>query len=136
MLVAEVMSRHLVTADARTSVREVMRLLFEKDIRHLPVVDGVSLIGIVSIRDLPAVVSTGVVYFGDPHEVEQTLDQPVSNVMTPEVVTVQSTSGLGEAVDLMLKHKIGALPVVASDGRTLLGILSYIDALRVARPLL
>jgi CBS domain-containing protein len=56
--------------------------------------------------------------------------------MTPEVVTVQSTSGLGDAVDLMVKDKIAALPVVASDGRTLLGILSYIDALRVARPLL
>ncbi|MEO6599081.1 MAG: CBS domain-containing protein [Polyangiaceae bacterium] len=130
------MSHHPLSATADTSVREVMRILFEKDIRHLPIVDGSSLIGIVSIRDLPAVVASGVCYFGDPHEVEHVLDQPVSNVMTSSVISVRPTSGLGAAVDLMLAHKVGALPVVGADGRTLIGILSYTDALRVVRPLL
>ncbi len=56
--------------------------------------------------------------------------------MTSDVIVVQQTSRLGSAVDLMLAHKIGALPVVAADGHTLIGILSYVDALRVARPML
>ena len=136
MLVIDAMTRQPYSTGAHTSVREVMRLLFENDVRHLPIVDGRLLIGIVSIRDLPAVVPTGVAYFGDPHQVEQLLDQPVSNVMTSDVISVLQTTSLGNAIDLMLKYKIGALPVVADDGRTLLGILSYADALRVVRPLL
>ncbi len=136
MFVAEAMSPNPYFVTARTSVREALHLLFEKDIRHLPIVDGASLVGMVSIRDLPAVVPTGIAYFGDPHEVEHVLDQPVSTVMTSDVIVVQQTSRLGSAVDLMLAHKIGALPVVAADGHTLIGILSYVDALRVARPML
>ena len=128
------MSHHPVSATASTSVREAMRILLEKDIRHLPIVDGASLVGIVSIRDLPALVATGVCYFGDPHEVEQVLDQPLSNVMTTDVVSVRPSSGLGAAIDLMLAHKIGALPVTESTGNKLVGVLSYTDALRVVRP--
>lgn len=136
MFVVDAMTRQPYSCGAQTSVREAMRLLFENDIRHLPVVDGALLVGIVSIRDLPAVVPTGVAYFGDPHQVERLLDQPVSNLMTSDVISVLQTSGLGRAIDLMLKYKIGALPVVAADGRTLIGILSYADALRAVRPLL
>jgi acetoin utilization protein AcuB len=134
MFVEEAMSHHPHSATAATSVRDAMRILFEKDIRHLPIVHGSALIGIVSMRDLPAVVATGIAYFGDPHEVEQLLDQPVSNVMTTDVIAVTPKSGLGAAIDLMLVHKVGALPVVETLGNTLVGMLSYIDALRVVRP--
>ncbi len=133
MFVEEVMSPHPYSASAKTTVRDAMRILFENDIRHLPIVDGSALIGIVSIRDLPGVVASGVAYFGDPHQIEQALDQPVSNVMTTDVISVLPTSGLGAAVDLMLEHKVGALPVVQAEGRTLVGILSYTDALRSMR---
>ncbi|MES1174534.1 MAG: CBS domain-containing protein [Myxococcales bacterium] len=134
MFVEEAMSRDPRSVSSETSVREVMRILVENDIRHLPVVDGVCLVGIVSVRDLPAVVATGVAYFGDPHQVEQVLDQPVSNVMTTDVIAVLPKTGLGAAIDLMLEHKVGALPVVDGADTALIGILSYSDALRVVRP--
>jgi acetoin utilization protein AcuB len=134
MFVEEAMSHHPRTTTAATRVRDAMRILFEKNIRHLPVVDGSSLIGIVSVRDLPGVVALGVAYFGDPHQIEQVLDQPVSNVMTSDVISVSPRSGLGAAIDLMLKYEIGALPVVQPNGRTLVGILSYTDVLRSVRP--
>jgi len=128
MIVEEVMSREPYSVTPQTSVREALRILFERDIRHLPVVDGSSLIGIVSIRDLPMVAR---VWFGAPHEVQQLLDQPISDVMSTAVISVSAKSSLGEAVDLLLAHKVGALPVV--EGSKLVGILSYIDALRSLR---
>lgn len=134
MFVEEAMSRHPRSVSAETSVREVMRILVENDIRHLPVVEGSSLIGIVSVRDLPAIVATGIAYFGDPHQVEQVLDQPVSHVMTSDVIAVSPKTGLGAAIDLMLEHRVGALPVVEGANTSLIGILSYTDALRVVRP--
>jgi acetoin utilization protein AcuB len=133
MIVEQAMSRLPYSVPPQTSVREALRILIERDIRHLPIVEGSSLIGIVSIRDLPMMAPPGVVCFGAPHEVQQLLDQPVSNVMSTDVISVHANSGLGAAVDLLLAHKIGALPVVETDGRTLVGILSYIDALRCAR---
>ena len=135
MFVEEAMSHRPHSVTAQTTVREALRVLFDNDIRHLPVVDGTLLIGIVSIRDLPMVVATGIRYSGDPHEVERLLDQPVANVMTKQVISISPGSGLGSAVDLMLANKFGALPVVSAEN-TLIGILSYTDVLRVAGPLL
>jgi len=136
MFVEEAMSHQPHSASAATSVREAMRILVESDIRHLPIVDGSRLVGIVSVRDLPAMVAAGVAQFGDPHEVEQVLDQPVSNVMTTDVTVVGPSTDLGTAVDLMLAHKYGALPVVDGPEHNLVGILSYTDVLRIMRPAL
>ena len=136
MFVEDAMTRHPHSVPGTTSVREALRVLFELDIRHLPVVDGLVLVGIVSIRDLPALAPLGGVHFGAPHEVEQTLDQPISNLMVTDVVTVQPKTPLADAVGLMVDCKVGALPVIDVESRKLFGILSYMDALRVARPLL
>ena len=40
---------------------------------------------------------------------------------------------LVEAIDLMIEHRIGAVPVVDDGGTELVGIVSYVDALRAAR---
>ena len=57
-------------------------------------------------------------------------------MMVTDMVTVHPETPLADATRLMLECKIGALPVLASGGRQLVGILSYMDVLRVARPLL
>jgi CBS domain-containing protein len=50
--VAERMSRHVMTAAPGTSVPEAMAIMIEGHFRHLPVVDGKRVLGIVSMRDL------------------------------------------------------------------------------------
>ncbi|HEV2906632.1 MAG TPA: CBS domain-containing protein [Actinomycetota bacterium] len=47
-----VMSKDLITVDPGASIREAARIMTEKWIRHLPVLDGGKLVGIVSQRDL------------------------------------------------------------------------------------
>ncbi len=51
-LVADIMSTDVVTASPTTTIDECMALMTECRIRHLPVVDGGALVGIVSIGDL------------------------------------------------------------------------------------
>jgi acetoin utilization protein AcuB len=51
------------------------------------------------------------------------------------VVTVNPESDVAEVIDLMIEHKIGAVPVVEADSTRLVGIVSYVDALRAARDL-
>ncbi len=50
--VEEIMTSDVITVSSRTAVRECMALMTEKNIRHLPVVDGGQIIGMVSIRDI------------------------------------------------------------------------------------
>lgn len=51
-LVEEVMTRKLITITPQDDVRHCMELMIDKKLRHLPVLDGVQLLGILSIRDL------------------------------------------------------------------------------------
>ena len=51
-LVANIMTAQVLTVSPKSSTRECMELMSEKKIRHLPVVDGDKVLGMISIRDL------------------------------------------------------------------------------------
>jgi CBS domain-containing protein len=55
--ISDVMSKDLITAEPTTSLREAARIMTERWIRHLPVLDGDRLVGIVSQRDLAGVLA-------------------------------------------------------------------------------
>src|SRR5207247_3242021 len=55
--VSEVMSKDLVTVGPGTSLREAAKVMAERWIRHLPVVDGGKLVGVISQRDLSGVLA-------------------------------------------------------------------------------
>jgi CBS domain-containing protein len=55
--ISELMSKDLITVEPGTSLREVARIMTEKWIRHLPVLEGGKLVGIVSQRDLSGVLA-------------------------------------------------------------------------------
>lgn len=55
--ISDVMSKDLITANPGTSLREAATIMTEKWIRHLPILDGGRLVGIVSQRDLAGVLS-------------------------------------------------------------------------------
>lgn len=50
--VAEIMTAQVLTVGPRTPTREAMALMSERKIRHLPVVDGATVLGMISIRDI------------------------------------------------------------------------------------
>jgi CBS domain-containing protein len=55
--ISEAMSKDLITVEPGTSLREAARIMTEKWIRHLPVLEGGRLVGIVSQRDLAGVLA-------------------------------------------------------------------------------
>jgi CBS domain-containing protein len=50
--VAEIMTRNVVSVGPTTGTRKCMALMSDKHIRHLPVIDGDTVLGMISIRDL------------------------------------------------------------------------------------
>jgi acetoin utilization protein AcuB len=119
------------TAEASSSIGTVMHKLFEIDVRHLPIVDDGELVGIVSDRDLREVVSR--LLSEGVTDLRQRLAAPIADLMSADVVSVDPETELAEAADLMIEHRVGALPVVSPSTTKLVGIISYVDILRAVR---
>jgi CBS domain-containing protein len=135
MVVDEVMSSDPFVVSVTDSVGSVIKKLIESDVRHLPVVSEGELVGMVSDRDLRSFTPVAMLELTQPRELQARLAQPISKVMTTDVISVNPETEIEEVIDLMIEHKIGAVPVVEADSSKLLGIVSYIDALRAARDL-
>jgi acetoin utilization protein AcuB len=56
--------------------------------------------------------------------------------MTSQVIAVGPEADIGEVIELLIEHKIGALPVVQEETREVLGIISYVDVLRALQGVL
>lgn len=54
-------------------------------------------------------------------------------VMSSDVTCVEAETDLSVVIELLLEHKIGALPVVQPDTQAVVGIVSYIDVLRAVQ---
>jgi CBS domain-containing protein len=131
MLVREIMTSSPLAIDVAEKVFMAREKLLEQDIRHLPVVDHGKLVGILSERDLPA----ERIEPASGTEIDRE-DRLVGGYMSSDVLSVYPESELSEAIDLMLEHRIGAVPVIDLGDQELVGILSYVDVLRAARRVL
>jgi acetoin utilization protein AcuB len=100
-------------------------------IRHLPVVDTrARLVGVISIDDLRAALPFAVSLRRPPgvDEREIARDVSVAEVMTHGPITAMPTTTVAEAAAMLVRHRIGCLPVV--EGASLVGVLSETDVLR------
>src|SRR5262245_28490124 len=128
MKVREIMTRPALTVGPEMPVLEAQHLMASHRIRHLPVTDGGRLMGIVTDRDirlnLPSPATSLSVW-----EVNYLLARlTVGSVMRHAVITVDPDRDAAQAAQIMLDHKIGALPVV--DGGAIVGIVTETDMLR------
>ncbi len=129
MLAKDVMTENPVTATELMSVAEALGLLYELDVRHLPVVRGRELVGIISDRDFSAF--TGAAEDDVIDAVESARSSTVGNFMNTSPVKVDPETNVRDVIEAMLLHRVGAVPVADLDTGDLLGIVSYVDLLRV-----
>jgi acetoin utilization protein AcuB len=131
MFVSERMSKDLITANPDTTILEVKKIMTEKAIRHLPIVDGEGkLIGIVSDRDIRSAMPSTLLKKADYDiTLAKIMNFPVRDIMTKDPLTIYAYYTIQDTLLVMQKKKVGALPVVDHDGY-LKGILSTRDLLR------
>jgi acetoin utilization protein AcuB len=126
MLVRERMSPNPITASPDMSVPETLRLMNERKIRRLPVLDSRGqLVGIVSDKELlkasPSPATSLAIW-----EIPELLARlKIDQVMTRNVITVSEDTPLEEAARIMADGRIGALPVM--QGKKLVGIITETD---------
>ena len=136
MIARDLMTPHPLTVGPQASIAEVWDLMREVDVRHVPVVQGGALVGMLSDRDLGRVDLARLLKIEGAGALRQELATPIAEVMTSHVISVEPQTEVGDVIALLLDHKIGALPVVEAGTREVLGIISYVDVLRALRGLL
>jgi acetoin utilization protein AcuB len=133
MKAAEIMTENVTTIGESTTIGEALQVMEEQDIRHLPVVRGEEVIGMLSDRDLRALGISLVTDVEGMDRLQARFRGKVTDLMTANVITVDPETDVQEIVDVMLEEKISAVPVVDEDTGRLAGIVSYVDVLRAVR---
>lgn len=129
MKVKEIMVRDVATLDAGDELSLANDIMKLGRIRHLPVLDGPKLAGIVSERDLFRS-SLAQALGHEPDKARNVMKSiRIEQIMVTDVISISPEADIKEAVRLMLKHKIGCLPVVQED--RLIGLLTETDIMRL-----
>ncbi len=140
VVVADVMTREVVSASPGTPTRELVERMVARGVRCLPVVDGSGrLVGVVTDGDLlnkgvgvlPAAVQRDMPSEVRSAEMAELAEQPqvAADVMTPSPLSASPTMILAEAAAMMAEHELRRLPIVDEGGR-LVGIVSRSDILK------
>ena len=133
MSAQDLMTPNPVTVASNASVAEVLDLMREQEIRHVPVVDGTTVVGILSDRDLAHFDITRLLTVDGVEALRRELSTPVVKLMSPDVIAVGPEAELVEVIDLLLEHRVGAVPVIRPETGELIGIISYVDVLEALR---
>jgi CBS domain-containing protein len=128
--VSDVMSRQLIAVSPDDKIANILDSMEKLRFRHLPVVDGKKLVGVVTQKDLLHASSS---FLSDKARERDALigTTQVEKIMQAEVITVSPDDTLAEAGRVMWDAKVGCLPVVNDDDE-LVGILTEADFIRVA----
>ncbi len=124
-LVRDVMTHEVATLernDRLSTADNVMRL---GRIRHMPVLEDGSLVGLVTQRDLFRGALLKALGYGSKAEQTMLDTLAVKEVMATDLVTIAADATLQEAARIMVERKIGCLPVVENE--KLVGILTEGD---------
>jgi acetoin utilization protein AcuB len=114
MKVKKRMAKKLVTTRKDATVADAINLMKRHSIRHLPVVEEGELVGWVTERDIREAYLASLI--------EQV---SMGDIMIKDPVTVSPEANLEEAAELLYRHGIGGLPVVAKG--KLVGVITAAD---------
>lgn len=129
--VGAIMTRKVVTVQVEEKLEAVRNLMNQKKVRHLPVLYGTQLVGIVSRTDLNRLT------FGSLFEGQQDADEAMfqmlslRQVMSHKPRIVHKSDSIRAVAEIFLKEEFHALPVVDDKNeRKLVGIVTTTDIIR------
>jgi CBS domain-containing protein len=125
--ISEVMSTNIVTVHEKQSLHEVAQLINEKSIRHVPVMSGNKIVGMLSKTDLDKISFVNTV---DGEQLTTLMYDvlTIAQVMTRDVLTIEHKDTIYDAALMLSENEFHALPVLDED--TLVGIVTTTDLVK------
>ncbi|WP_313934707.1 chloride channel protein [Anabaena sp. FACHB-83] len=115
---AEVMQRRVETLSSQMSIDEAVQAFSQSHHRNFPILDNGKVVSIITQKDLVTNASQQIKG-----------NTTISDIMTPEPVTVSPTATLAYVLHILNRHNLSCLPV--TEGRKLVGIITRSDIIRV-----
>lgn len=126
--ISHIMTKSVITANENDDLRKVVEKLKQHTIRHIPIVRGKEVIGIISRSDINRL-TFGALFEGQEGADEAILDMlTIPQVMTSKPKTVSSDSIIRDLAEIFVKEEFHALPVV--DNGELKGIVTTTDVVK------
>jgi len=131
-VVADIMTRDVRFLSEEDNLSQIAQTMDRFSLRHLPVVDGSRLVGLITHRDVLRLAISELVHDMSTHERQKRLAENtfVAKVMTRNPRTVAPETPIVEAAEVLVQSKFGCLPVVDKLG-TLVGIVTEHDFLKL-----
>jgi len=127
--IKEYMSNKVVTASFNISIGEATRIMIKKGFRRIPIVKEDVLLGIVTASDIMRYLGSGEIFqklmTGGVFDAFQV---PLKSLVLRDIIWTNSGIDIGKAAALMLKNKVGALPII--DDGELCGIITERDIVK------
>jgi len=126
--VSKIMTKNVITLDINQDLLDACRLFLRNKIRHLPVVKGRKMVGILSYNDILRI-SFGEVY-DDKSFIDQTVYKmlTIEQIMAKNPVKIKPYYSVHRVAKILMKNKFHALPV--TQNHHLVGMVSTTDLLR------
>lgn len=129
MLIKDIMKKPVITVKPSDSALKAYRLMQEKNIRRVPVVESGKLAGIITDRDIREAKPSALADLPDKASDDILRYTEVERLMTKDVITVLSDDPVEQAALLMARNKIGGVPVMEKN--ELVGIVTETDIFRL-----
>jgi len=121
--ILDVKGYKLFSIQRETKAAEALRMMGEKKIGFLVVLDGERMVGVFSERDIIRLLNDPL-HFG--------LDLPMDQVMTTPVISVGLETSVDDCLGIMAEHDIRHLPVMDRTQMKVAGVVSIRDVVRAA----
>ena len=125
--VSKIMSNDIITVNKTQSIRKVSDIIEDKNIRHVPVVSGDKVIGMLSKVDLQKISFVNS-YDNDGLTTAMYDNLNIEQVMTKDVKVVQKSDTIYEVATILSKNEFHSLPVVEEE--RLVGIVTTTDLIK------
>ncbi|GMT43633.1 MAG: CBS domain-containing protein [bacterium] len=128
MYVKNWMKTEVITSEPNDTFYKVAKIMKEKKIRHMPVVDKQKIVGMISDRDVRLASPSNATSLSKG-EIGYLLEKiTAAEIMNRQLFTIEPDATIEYASEVMKEHRIGSLPVVDDENR-IVGIISTIDIL-------
>jgi len=130
-LVSNIMTREVATVQIDDKLADVLNTLQTKKIRHVPVMHGKQLVGIISKTDINRLTFSGLL--AGQNEVDEAILEmlSISQVMTHKPRVVHQSDTIKEVAGILSEEEFHALPVVDDkDPSVLVGMVTTTDVIR------
>ncbi len=127
-VVREIMTGSPVTLKPDDTLDMASEIMSQGRIRHIPVVEGRHLLGMISQHDLLGATASSILGLKEKSKSELLKKYRIRDVMRKSIATVPPGTAIKEVAHLMADKRIGCLPVV--DNGILVGLVTRTDLLR------